>query len=120
MDVEAQKFFLRVVKSKLHRCAVGDDLVDGNFRRRGVKGLPSAEGRNQHAHALGGNPAHSHLKKAQVAASDGYFLDGDKGVALRHAVAKDQSLQNAAWKREISLAKGADFHLAIARLPQIL
>jgi hypothetical protein len=69
-----------------------------------------------HAHVVGVDPVYSRRNQAKVAASDGYLFDGDKRFGLGRTVAKNHTLQNATWDREIGLVKGTDFYLASARL----
>ena len=85
-----------------------------------MKRFPSSEGRNRNLHTFCGNPLHSRLKQAKIAALNGESFDGNKRFALLRAVMKGHSLQHATgiWKN--CLMKSARLDLTAADFAQIL
>ena len=78
------------------------------------------EGWDGNQHALSGNSTDPPREKADVAALNGQLPDGDERLRFAGLVVKNQSFQNAARRREKSLAKRTELYLAVTGLLQIL
>src|SRR5260370_30070234 len=87
---------------------------------RGVKRLSGTKGRDQYAHTLGGNAADPLGEKSKITGTDRNLLNGEEWLGFGAAVVENNSFDDAAGSREITLMKGANDDLAVAGLSQVL
>src|ERR1700723_226313 len=78
------------------------------------------EGWDGNQHAVSDNSTDALREKADVAALNGQLPYGDERLRFPGLVVKNQSFQNAARRREKSLAKRTELYMAITGLLQIL
>ena len=63
MNLEGERLLVRRAQSKLQHRAIDHDLIDGDFRRCGVKGFAATEWGDEYVHIFGGNAVQAPEKR---------------------------------------------------------
>lgn len=100
--------------------AVGDELIDFNFRRRSVQSLIGTEGQNGDMQAVNGDAADAFGQYSDVTAANRKFFNGDERSGRCRVVIESQAFRNAAGEREVGSVKGAGLNLTVAGLAEVL
>ena len=95
MNVEAQGRLVGLVEVELDDCAIGDDFVNRNFGRSGVKSFAGAEGWDDYMQAFGVHAADALGKQSKVGAAYGEFFDSDERFRRGSAVIENETFHNA-------------------------